>query len=168
MKLPPLRRGQALVDRQAAPPVPRATARAEGRRRGLNLSFGVDPGKKGIYFLGRSSYNRNPEPKKTIKVSSTPRPGSRWGLLPQRETQLPVRRLGCLSAMAQGVPESSRHGHSMVGHMMPELAQKPYYNQGTLFLGYFTRELRTQKTRQGKRVQLNYQDAGRSQGHFGG
>ena len=30
----------------------------------LRPYFGVDPGKKHILFLGRSSYNRNPEPTK--------------------------------------------------------------------------------------------------------
>ena len=41
--------------------------------KGPYLSFGVDPGKKRIYVLGISSYNRNPEPKKVLKYS-TPRP----------------------------------------------------------------------------------------------
>ena len=42
--------------------------------RGLGgLTFGVDPGKKSIYFLGISSCNRNPKPKKVLKYS-TPKP----------------------------------------------------------------------------------------------
>ena len=37
--------------------------------------FGVDPGKKkSIHFLGLSSSNRNPEPKKSIKVEYSPNP----------------------------------------------------------------------------------------------